>query len=119
MDILAAYREAGSYRGAAVICGTTHKTVRRVVERHNAGAAAPVRKDRGHNYDEVRAVVTERVRASHGRISAKRLLPAARAAGYAARHGTSAGWSPGSRRRGGPGIIVAAVRRCGRRVTRW
>jgi len=61
MDILAAYREAGSYRGAAEICGTTHKTVRRVVERHNAGAAAPVRKDRGHNYDEVRALVTERV----------------------------------------------------------
>jgi hypothetical protein len=29
MDILAAYREAGSYRGAAAICGTTHETVRR------------------------------------------------------------------------------------------
>ena len=32
MDILAAYREVGSYRGAAVICGTTHKTVRRIVD---------------------------------------------------------------------------------------
>jgi hypothetical protein len=31
MDVLAAYREVGSYRGAAVICGTTHKTVRRIV----------------------------------------------------------------------------------------
>jgi hypothetical protein len=39
MDILAAYREVGSYRGAAAICGTTHKTVRRVVERHEAGGA--------------------------------------------------------------------------------
>jgi hypothetical protein len=56
MDILAAYREAGSYRGAAAICGTTHKTVRRVVERHSTGAAAPGRRDRGHNYDEVRAL---------------------------------------------------------------
>lgn len=38
MDILAAYREVGSYRGAAVICGTTHKTVRRVIVAHEAGA---------------------------------------------------------------------------------
>jgi transposase len=83
MDILAAYREVGSYRGAAVMCGTTHKTVRRVVERHNAGGAAPERKDRGHNYEDVRGLVAERVRKSQGRISAKRLLPAARAAGYA------------------------------------
>jgi hypothetical protein len=28
MDILAASREVGSYRGAAAMCGTTHKTVR-------------------------------------------------------------------------------------------
>ena len=33
MDVLAAYREVGSYRGAAEICGTTHKTVKRIVER--------------------------------------------------------------------------------------
>ena len=32
MDIVAAYREVGSYRGAAAMCGTTHKTVRRIVE---------------------------------------------------------------------------------------
>jgi transposase len=83
MDILAAYREVGSYRGAAAMCGTTHKTVRRVVEAHGAGQAQPPRKDRGRNYDDVRTLVTERVRTSSGRISAKRLLPAARAAGYA------------------------------------
>jgi transposase len=82
MDILAAYREVGSYRGAAEICGTTHKTVRRVVERHNAGGAAAPRRDRGHNYEAVRGLVAEKVRKSQGRISAKRLLPAARAAGY-------------------------------------
>ena len=28
MDVIAAYRDVGSYRGAAEICGTTHKTVR-------------------------------------------------------------------------------------------
>jgi transposase len=82
MDILAAYREVGSYRGAAVMCGTTHKTVRRVVERHNTGGGAPPHRDRGHNYEVVRGLVAEKVRKSQGRISAKRLLPAARAAGY-------------------------------------
>jgi transposase len=82
MDVLAAYREVGSYRGAAEMCGTTHKTVKRIVERHNAGGAAPPRQERGHNYDPVRALVAERVQRSQGRISAKRLLPAARTAGY-------------------------------------
>ena len=37
MDIIAAYREAGTYRGAAEIAGTTHKTVKRVIARHEAG----------------------------------------------------------------------------------
>ncbi|MGH2703541.1 MAG: hypothetical protein ACRDJ4_00150, partial [Actinomycetota bacterium] len=27
MDMIAAYREEGTYRGAAVMCGTTHRTV--------------------------------------------------------------------------------------------
>jgi len=85
MVILAAYREVGSYRGAAAICGTTHKTVRRIIEVHeasSAGPARPPRRDRGHNYDSVRDLVARKVAASQGRISAKRLLPAARAAGY-------------------------------------
>ena len=43
MDIISAYREAGTYRGAAVISGTTHKTVKRVIARHEAGGAAPER----------------------------------------------------------------------------
>jgi transposase len=82
MDIIAAYREAGTYRGAAEIAGTTHKTVRRVIERHEAGGGKPPRAPRGHNYDGVAALVTERVEKTQGRISAKRLLPVARAAGY-------------------------------------
>jgi hypothetical protein len=82
MDILSAYREVGTYRGAAEICGTTHKTVQRAVlaeeaEKNTAGAE-PV----AHNYDRVRDVVAERVGKTQGRITAKRLLPVAVAAGY-------------------------------------
>jgi transposase len=85
MDILAAYQEVGSYRGAAAMCGTTHKTVRRVVEAHEAscaGRSGQPRKDRGHNYDAVADLVALKVERSQGRISAKRLLPVARVAGY-------------------------------------
>ena len=40
MNIISTYREVGTYRGAAELCGTTHKTVKRVVERAEAGGAA-------------------------------------------------------------------------------
>jgi transposase len=83
MDIIAAYREVGSYRGAAEMCGTTPKTVRRIIERHHAGGQRPERKPRGCNYDRVVELVRARVQTTKGRISAKRLLPAARTAGYA------------------------------------
>ena len=83
MDIIAAYRQVGTYRGAAVMCGTTHKTVKRVIERGESGGKRPERAPRERNYDSVADLVAERVAATSGRISAKRLLPAARAAGYA------------------------------------
>ena len=83
MDIIAAYREAGTFRGAAQIAGTTHKTVKRVIARHQAAGGTPARSQRSHNYDNVAELVAARVKATSGRISAKRLLPAARAAGYA------------------------------------
>ncbi len=120
MDVIAAYRDVGTYRGAAAMCGTTHKTVRRIIEAHEAvgtgqGPAKPVRP---RNYDEVAELVAEKVAKTFGKISAKRLLPAARAAGYAGsdrnfrrlvatakrewRHGQARGsgrrpaiWSPG------------------------
>ncbi|MDP1794945.1 MAG: IS21 family transposase [Acidimicrobiales bacterium] len=82
MDIISAYRDVGTYRGAALISGTTAKTVKRVIARHEAGGVAPARVSREHNYDVVSALVTERVAKSNGRITAKRLLPAAKAAGY-------------------------------------
>jgi len=80
LDIVTAYREVGTYRGAAEMCGVTHKTVKRAVEREEAGEA---RVGRGHNYEIVRALVAAKVEDTKGRISAKRLLPTARAAGYA------------------------------------
>src|SRR6266545_2786549 len=82
MDIIAAYHQVGSYRGAAEMCGTTPKTVKRVIQRHRAGGQPPERKPRERNYDRVVELVGSRVQATKGRISAKRLLPAARAAGY-------------------------------------
>ena len=86
MDIVAAYQLVGSYRGAAEICGTTHKSVKRVIERAAAKAAGeqpPARAPRLSNYEVVRVLVTDAVTAGKGRVSAKRLLPKARAAGYA------------------------------------
>jgi transposase len=81
MDMTSAYREVGSYRGAAEICGTTHRTVKKAVlaaQRAEAGLDPPM----AHNYDSVRDVVAERVQRTKGKISAKRLLPVVRAAGY-------------------------------------
>ncbi len=83
MDIISAYREVGTYRGAAAISGTTPKTVQRVIAGHESGEARPVRAPRKHNYDEVVELVSERVEKTKGKITAKRLLPAAQAAGYA------------------------------------
>jgi hypothetical protein len=84
MDIVNAFEQVGTYRGAAVLCGTTHHTVRRVIEANRQGLPA----DRGRkpakprNTDAVRGLIAEKVKATDGRITAKRLLPAARAAGY-------------------------------------
>jgi hypothetical protein len=61
---------------------TTHKTVKRVVEKFEAGDAPPPRVERVHNYDAVAELVAEPVGKSEGRMSAKRMLPIARAAGY-------------------------------------
>ena len=81
MDIHAVYREVGSYRATAEICGTTHRTVKRSVLAAQAAeqgiAPAPP-----HNYDPVKDLVAQRVERTKGQISAKRLLPVAQAAGY-------------------------------------
>jgi transposase len=83
MDIVAAYQLVGTYRGAAEICGTTHKTVRRVIERVESGELRTVREPRPANYEDVRDLVAQAVKTAAGRVSAKRLLPKARTGGYA------------------------------------
>ena len=84
MHIVDKYRELGSYRAAARACGVDHKTVKAVVERVARGEAGapPTPVAREHNYDAVADVVARRVKQTRGRITAKRLLPVARAEGY-------------------------------------
>ena len=41
MNIIAAYQMVGTYRGAAEICGVTHKTVRRVIARRRVNRPPP------------------------------------------------------------------------------
>jgi len=81
MDMTVAFREVGTYRGAAAICGCDPKTIKRELARQ-AGDDSAERKERARNYDVVVDVVRARVAKTAGRISAKRLLPEARAAGY-------------------------------------
>jgi hypothetical protein len=42
MEIVNAYELVGSYRGAAELCGTTHKAVKRVIEQRDVGQGAGV-----------------------------------------------------------------------------
>jgi len=79
LDIVTAYREVGTYRGAAQMCGVTHKTVSRVINRTEA---AEQRAARRKNYESVRSLVAAKIEHASGKISAKRLLPEAKAAGY-------------------------------------
>src|SRR5438445_9491503 len=83
LEIVNAYQLVGSYRGAAALCGTTAKTVKRVLERRATGQVgrrpSPARV---RNTAVVVELIRQKVRASEGRISAKRLLPTARTAGY-------------------------------------
>ena len=69
MDIQSAYREVGTYRGAAEICSTTPKTVKRVIEAQERIGDLPAV---AHNYDQVRELVAARVKKTKARISAKR-----------------------------------------------
>jgi len=76
IGIIDAFRQMGSYRAAARLCGTTDKTVKRAVPRRQAGGPS-VRGPRltSRNTDAVMSIIWERVRGTDGRISAKRLLP--------------------------------------------
>lgn len=96
MELVNAFQAVGTNRGAAALCGTTHKTVKRVVALRAAGnageargagqdgrdgKAARARRITPHNAALVEDLIAQRVAASDGRITPKRLLPVARAAG--------------------------------------
>jgi transposase len=87
LDIINAYEETGSMRAAAELCGTTHKTVKRVLERR-AASQRPVRRRAPQPglAEPFTDLIYGKVKATDGRITAKRLLPVARAAGY---HGSA------------------------------
>lgn len=51
-------------------------------EADQSGQTPAPRARRVNNYESVTELVAERVRKSHGKITAKRLLPIVRAAGY-------------------------------------
>lgn len=85
MDVVATYRDVGSYRAAAAICGVDPKTVKRKVAAYEAGELdeeRAVRAGVARNTDVAGEVVAERIAGTKAKISAKRLLPVARAAGY-------------------------------------
>jgi transposase len=83
LDIINAYEETGSMRAAAALCGTTHKTVKRVLERRVAGQRPGRRRPSLPGLAEpFTDLIYQKVQATDGRITAKRLLPIARAAGY-------------------------------------
>ena len=69
-----------SYRGAAALCGTTRKAVKRLVTRRADTERTPRQAVR--NTAVVEALIVDRMRASDGRIRAKRLLPIVEVAGY-------------------------------------
>ncbi|GAC1611305.1 MAG: hypothetical protein NVS3B26_23300 [Mycobacteriales bacterium] len=56
LDVITAYREVGTYRAAAEICGVDPKTVKRIVIRDQAAAE---RAERRKNYESVRALVAK------------------------------------------------------------
>src|SRR5438132_10103045 len=83
MQIVNAYELVGSYRGAPALCDTTAKPVKRVLERRAAGQVARrPSPTRVRNTLAVVELIRQKVRASDGRISAKRLRPTARTAGW-------------------------------------
>lgn len=83
MDIINAYEETGSMRAAAALCGTTHKTVKRVLGRRTAGQLPGRRRVPAPGLAEPYTdLIYRKVKATDGRITAKRLLPVARAEGY-------------------------------------
>ena len=85
MDVVAAFENVGTYRGAAAMCGVDPKTVKRKIDGHRRSALTDRREPRiarPRNTEIARRVVAEKIAETKGKMTAKRLLPIALAAGY-------------------------------------
>lgn len=86
MDVVSVYLDVGSFNAAGEICGVDPKKVKQIVAVHEAGGLEEggTRRRRlvAKNTDVVRDLVARRVSDRRARITAERLLPKARAAGY-------------------------------------
>ena len=54
LDIINAYEETGSLRAAAALCGTTHKTVKRVLNTSYDTSLSAGFEVEGHAYEKLR-----------------------------------------------------------------
>src|SRR5256885_6121406 len=82
MEIVNAYELVGSYRGAAALCGTTAKTVKRVLERRAGGQGGRhPRPPRARHTPAAPGLVRQKERGRRGGGSAHRPPPVAPAAG--------------------------------------
>ena len=95
---LNAYEPVGSCRGSAELCGTTHKTVKRVLGRRDVGQ--PTRRVSVTNTAGVRALIAERVRASDGRMGQSGCCRSPRRRATAGRRVIFGGRSPAPKRSG-------------------
>ena len=99
MDVVAAYRDVGTFRGAAAVCGVDPKTVKRKVLAHERAELDDVRAERApvpKNTDGVRAVVADLVRLERTAGAPRSVCCRRRGPpGMPVRRGTSGGWSPG------------------------
>src|SRR3981081_3195092 len=83
MEMVNASELVGTYRGAAALCGTTAKTVKRVLGRRTDGQVGRrPRTPRMRNTAAVVPLIRQSIRTTDGRISAKRLLALAKKDGY-------------------------------------
>ena len=66
LDMIAAYNDIGSYRGATAVSGVDHKAIKRPVL--GAPEGGPESTARPHNYDAVTDVVAARAARTTDRI---------------------------------------------------
>ena len=121
MDIIAAYREVGTYRGAAA-------DLRHHAQDGEAGHRAGTRRAAVPPAARARGPQLRRGRGAGGRAGGRRRRRRSRRSGCCrppgrpgtrGRRGTSAGWSRERKRLWRASITVVAGRRCGRRVSTW